>query len=548
MKRKSLVLTLAFVLGMGTVLAGCGSNNNGGSSEDAAQVFRMNLRSEPPTLDLGQAQDNTSFTVLNAIYEGLTTKNEKAEVQPGVAKDWKISDDGLTYTMNIDENAKWSNGDAVKASDFEFAWKRILDPNLQPASPYAYQLYYLKNGEEYNTKKAGVTADQVGVKAQDDKTLVITLKAPTPYFLGLLSFFTYFPQHEASVSANPAFAAEAATIIGNGPFTLAEWKHNDSITLKKSDTYNRKDEIKLSEVKMAMVDDASTELSMYDTDELDYTGAPTGEIPSDQIPTLKETKKDELRIKGVATSYYYVFNTTAEPFDNVNIRKAFAMSINRQMITDKVTLGGQLPAFAFVPPGIKGEKDEFRKEQEGSLFKEDNAEAKTLLEKGMQEKGYTKLPEITLIHNTGAGHKKIAEAIANMWKTNLGVDVKIEAQEWGVFLKNRTNLNYQVARAGWGADYNDPMTFIDMFTAGSGNNDTGWKNAEFDKLVNEAKASSDEKVRMTAMAKAEKMITDDMIIMPIYYYTSVGMLKPNFKNITIDYKGDINFSRGYIEE
>ncbi|MFD2612791.1 peptide ABC transporter substrate-binding protein [Paenibacillus gansuensis] len=544
MKKKSLALGLAAVLMTGTVLAGCGTKGTGGSGE---QVFRMNLHTEPPSLDLAQAQDNTSFTVLNAIYEGLTTKNEKAEVQPGVAKDWKISDDGLTYTMNLRDDAKWSNGDPVTAKDFEFAWKRILDPNLQPASPYAYQLYYLKNAEEYNSKKDGVTADQVGVKAQDDKTLVITLKAPTPYFLGLLSFFTYFPQHEKSVSANPAFAAEASTIIGNGAFTIADWKHNDSITLKKSDNYYAKDEVKLSEVKMAMVDDASTELSMYETGQLDYSGAPTGEIPLDQIPVLKESKKEEMRIDPIASSYYYVFNTTAEPFDNVNIRKAFAMSIDRQQIVDKVTLAGQLPAFAFVPPGIKGEKDEFRKEQESNLFKEDNAEAKALLAKGMQEKGYSKLPEITLIHNTGAGHKKIATAIASMWKTNLGVDVKIEAQEWGVFLKNRTNLNYQVARAGWGADYNDPMTYIDLFTSNSGNNDTGWKNPEFDKLVNEAKASSDEKVRMTAMAKAEKMITDDMIIMPIYYYTSVGLLKPNFKNITFDYKGDIDFTRGYVE-
>lgn len=542
MKKRSVIVFMAFVLMMGTVLAACGTK----SGTDGEQVFRMNLHTEPPSLDLSQAQDNTSFTVLNHIYEGLTIKDETGKVLPGVAEKWEVSDDQLTYTFHIRSDAKWSNGDPVTANDFEFAWKRVLDPNLTPAAPYAYQLYYLKNGQEYNEKKV-TDASEVGVKATDAQTLVVTLASPTPYFDGLLSFATFFPQHQKSVSENPAYAAEASTIISNGPFVIKEWKHNDSMTLVKNDNYYAKDDIKLTEVKLAMVSDASTELSMYETGQLDYTGAPTGEIPSDQIPTLKETKKDELQIKGIASSYYYVFNNTAEPFDNVNIRKAFAMSIDRALITDKVTQGGQIPAFGFVPPGIRGEKDEYRVEHKDDYFKEDNAEAKTLLEQGLKEKGLTKLPTVTLIHNTGAGHKKVSEAIADMWKTNLGVDVKVEAQEWGVFLKNRQNLNYQIARAGWGADYNDPMTYIDLWMSNSGNNDSGFKSAEYDALVKEAKTSSDQPKRIEAMAKAEKILMDNMVIMPIYYYSNVRMTKTNVKNLFLDFKGDVDFTRAYIE-
>jgi oligopeptide transport system substrate-binding protein len=297
-----------------------------------------------------------------------------------------------------------------------------------------------------------------------------------------------------------------------------------------------------------MIDSSATELSMYQTNQLDYSGGPTGEIPSDQIPTLQKSMPDEFKIQPYASIYYYVFNNKAEPFDNAKIRKAFAMSIDRKQIVEKVTLGGQVPAYGFVTPGVMGENKQFREEHSDTeLLSENVDEAKKLLAEGMAEKGYTKLPTVTLIHNQGDGHKKVAQAITDMWKQNLGVDVKIESQEWGVFLKNRTNGNYQIARSGWGADYSDPMTFLDMWVTKAGNNDSFFSNEEYDKLINGAKATNDQKVRMDNFAKAEKILMgDNQAVLPIYYYTNVRLVKQNLKDVYIDFSGNIHFNNAYF--
>jgi oligopeptide transport system substrate-binding protein len=554
----AMVITLA-----GSMMAACTSKDNTESPSPAAstsasatpaastsstvQTFRMNIGSEPPTLDPGMTQDNVSGTVLNAVMEGLTQVDKDGKVIPGMAEKWTISDDNLTYTFTLRDGIKWSTGDPVTAADFEFAWKRLLDPNKETPAPYAYQVYYLKNAEEYNTKKI-TDASQIGVKATDEKTLVVQLKSPTAYFLNLLSFYTYYPVSKVNAEKNANFDKEASTLATNGPFLLSEWKHNESISLKKNPAYYAANEIKLNDVQMSMVKDANTEISMYDTDKLDWAGRPVGDIPIDMIPSLKAKPEANLQIKGIATTYYYEFNVTKPPFNNVKIRQAFSMAINRQSIIDNVTLGEQKPAFGFVPFGIKGIDKEFREEVKDNYFTEDLAKAKQLLAEGMSELKLTKLPAIELIHNESEGHKKIATAIADMWKKNLGVEVKVQSQEWGVFLTNRTNLNYQVARAGWGADYNDPMTFMDMWMTGGGNNDTGYTNPEYDALINKGKSSTDPKVRMDSMAAAEKMLIDNATIMPIYYYTGIWMQKPYVKDVFIDYSGEIHFNRGSIAD
>ncbi|MNI37585.1 Oligopeptide-binding protein OppA precursor [compost metagenome] len=212
-------------------------------------------------------------------------------------------------------------------------------------------------------------------------------------------------------------------------------------------------------------------------------------------------------------------------------------------------MGGQLPAFGFIPPGIKGVNDEYRNEVKDDYFTENVEEAKKLLEEGMKEEGYTQLPEITLTYNSSEAHKKIALAVADMWKKNLGVDVKTENQEWGVFIENRQNLNYQVARAGWTADYNDPMTFLDMWTSNSGNNDIGLKNEEYDKLINEAKTTEDNAKRNENFKKAEEiLVKDTMGIMPIYYYTNIALEKPYLKGVSLDFSGGIDYTRAYLLE
>lgn len=546
--RKSWLLVLALLLVSGTVLAGCGSNKS--SSKD--QVFNMNLTSEPPTLDPALAQDSVSFTVLTGLYEGLTRKDADGKVIPGIAETWDVSDDQKTYTFHLRKDAKWSNGDPVTAHDFEYAWKRVLDPDMNPASPYAYQLYYIKNAQNYNIKTDNPNhisdPNQVGVKALDDYTLEVQLENPTPYFLSITSFWTTFPVHK-SAKDNPAWAAEANTMITNGPFKITTWKHGNEIDLVPNENYYAKDEVKLQKVHFVMVKNASTELQMFQTGQLNFAGFPTGEIPTEQIEKLKQTNKDELRIQPIASTYYYNFNNTKAPFDNANIRKAFALAVDRQQLVEKVTKGGQQPALGFVPPSIMGEKKTYREEYPDTGFmKPDVAAAKEALAQGLKEKGLTSLPTVTLTINEGTGHKQIAEALADMWRKNLGVDVKIETQEWKVFLKNRQNLNYEIARAGWSADYNDPMTFIDMFTSKGGNNDIGFKNAQYDELVRKAYATADQKERMQLMNQAETiLVKDNMAILPLYYYTGVYMVKKNVQNIAMDYQGMVDYTRAYVQ-
>ncbi|SMF40673.1 peptide ABC transporter substrate-binding protein [Paenibacillus barengoltzii] len=566
-KSKSLLLLLTLVLAVGTLLAACGSNNgnsgaanngaaNGGNTASdngntggeklaADQTLRINLSAEPPTFDPAQAQDSQANTVLKLMYEGLTRMDESGQVIPAAAENWDI--DGTKYTFHLRKDAKWSNGDPVTANDFVFAWERVLSPNTDPAAPYAYQLYYLKNAQEYNE---GTITDfsQVGVKAVDDYTLEVELVAPTPYFLGLTSFYTFYPVHQ-SVKDDPKWAVDQSKMIVNGAFTLTNWVKGQTIEVTKNENYWDKANIKLNKITMSLVNSSATELASYQNNELDRAGAPNGEIPTDQIPILKDQLKDELDIKGIASTYYYEFNVTAKPFDNVNIRRAFSMAIDRQKIVDNVTLGGQVPAFGFVPPGIKGVNDEYRNEHKDDYFAENLEEAKKLLEQGMQEEGYTKLPEITLTYNSSEAHKKIALAVADMWKTNLGVDVKTENQEWAVFIENRQNLNYQIARAGWSADYNDPMTFLDMWVTGGGNNDTGFSNEEYDKLIQEAKTTDDMAVRDKNFARAEEiLIKENQVLMPIYYYTNVSATKPWLKGVVLDYSGAIDYTRAYITD
>lgn len=544
MNTKKLATMLSLVLVIAIIATGCakGSSSESGAS---ANEFRLNLSTEPPTLDPAQATDQVSFTVINAIYEGLTIVDENGDVQPGVAEKWDVSPDGKTYTFTIRSDAKWNNGEAVTAYDFENSWKRALNPELEPKpSQYAYQLYYIKGAESYNTGNGSV--EDVGIKATDEHTLVVELNAPTTYFTSLLSTAIYFPVH-SSAFENPAFATDA-NMVTNGPFKMTGWKRNTSITLEQNEQYHALDEIKFAKVTMTMVNDSASELNMYKTGKLDYAGNPTGALPTDQYATLAKEYPDDYQVKGTASMYYFLFNTTEAPFDNQKIRQALSMAISREDITEKVTLGGQIPAYGLVPPGIKGEVKEFREEYSDAYFTEDIEQAKQLLAEGLAEEGLSELPTFKLSYNTNDQNQKIAEAIVDMWRTNLGIDAQISNEEWGVFLDNRSAMNFQVARAGWGADYNDPISFIGLFTSKSGNNNTGFASAEYDALVEKVDNTTDQAERMKLMAEAEKMLIDSHSIIPLYYYTSVHMMNPDVKGVYVDYKGDVVFTRGYYEE
>lgn len=535
----ALMLSIIMIASIGLVGCGGGTDNEtaGDKEGNVEQHLKLNAETEPPSLDPGLATDSTSFEILRVIMEGLVRLDENGKVNQGsgMAESWEINEDGTVYTFKIKEEVKWTNGDPVTANDFEYAWKRVLNP--ETASDYAYQLYYVKNGEAYNNGQA--TADEVGVKALDEKTLEVTLEAPTPYFLQLTAFGTLYPVNQKVVEADANWAADSATYVGNGPFKLTDWAHDSEVVVEKNADYWNKDAVKLDKISWAMVNDENTSYQLYQNQDLHVVAPPTD-------LTMELIEQGEAEALPISGTYYYVFNTEKEPFNNANIRKAFTAAIDREGIVNAVTRGGQLPATGFVPPGSSTDLPQDLRDANGNLIPSVD-EAKSYLDKGMQELGITELPEITITYNTSEGHKKIAEAIASMWKTNLGVEVSLYNQEWKVFLDTIDAGDFHVGRMGWLGDYMDPMSFLDLFVTDGGNNYPGYSNPEYDALIAQAKSTNDQQVRLDTMAQAEKILMEDMPILPIYFYTEVYMQHDNVKGVVRHGDGAVDYTWTVIE-
>lgn len=543
MRKKTNWVLLALVLVVSLTLAGCGSTqtDQAGSGTEP-MVLTWNMLTEPETLDLTVQTGLPDATAITALFEGLTRYDRNHEIKKGsgMAEDWTISPDGLHYTFKIRKDAKWTNGDPVTAHDFEYAWKKLLAP--ETASEYAYQLFYLKNGEKYNAGEA--KAEEVGVKATDDYTLEMELEAPTPYFIGLTAFSNLFPINKKVDQDNPEWHTKAETYVSNGPFKLVTWEHQQKLEMVKNPDYWDTAAVKLDKLVMPMIDSEDTALTMFQNNEIDIV----------EYPPLQEVKR--LIADGTATvlpelgSYYYYLNTQKKPFDDVRVRKAFAYAIDRKAIVENVTQRGEKPALAFVPYGFADAApgSDYR-EVGGDYFKDNDVEIARQL---LAEAGYPEgqgLPEIEILYNTTDEHKKIAETIQQMWSTNLGAKVKITNQEWGVYLDSRDQGNFMVARAGWIADYADAMTFMDIHVTGGGNNDSFWGNPEHDRLIKMAKENSDPAVRMQAMHDAEKIMMDEMPVIPIYFYTNINLNKPWVKDWAVPPCGSYqDFKWAYVEK
>ena len=510
----------------------------GCSGKSGPKYLRYSVGTEPETLDPRKSTGIPEATVEAQLFEGLTTLDAKNNPIPAMAEKWEITPDGLKYKFFLRPGIKWSNGDPVTAYDFEYAWKTALSPDF--GSKYAYQLFYVKNGEAYN--KQLTTADQVGVKALDDRTLEVVLEKPTAYFLSLTAFHTLYPVPRRIVEANPKWAADPKTLIGNGPFNITTWVHNSRIELVKNDQYWDAVKVKMPRIDFILTESASTEIAMFDNNQIDMGD----NAPPAEYPRLK--KENKLQISPFLGTYFFAFNVTRAPFDNVKVRKALSLAIDRQAIISNVTKGEQKPALAWVPTGLADATPtaDFR-DVGGDYLKDGDIEtAKKLL----AEAGYPDgrgLPPIELIYNTNDVHKSIAEAVQEMWRKNLGVQITLANQEWKVFINNRSNGSFQIARHGWIGDYADPMTFIDMFDSSGGNNDAHYKNPQYDNLVRLAKSTPNQEIRMKAMHEAEKMLMEDAVIAPVYFYTRIVMAKPNVKGYQRSVLGHVYFKEAYVE-
>ncbi|GED72939.1 dipeptide-binding protein DppE [Brevibacillus reuszeri] len=526
MKKLSTVL-LSASLAVSMLVAGCSSGQPAANNESAppaannqpnttapgdqaAKLLLLNNIKEPTSLDPPIGFDEPSYNILNNLMEGLTRLDENQKIQPAAASEWKVSEDGKTYTFTL-RDSKWSNGDPVTAHDFEYAWKRMLDPAL--ASPASFLAYIIEGAEAYNSGKGKV--EDVKVKALDDKTLEVVLAQPASWTLLLASNPAFFPVNKATGEKDPKWAAEAATFVGNGPFKLTEWTHDSELKMMKNENYWDAANVTLAGAVWKMIDDENTEYQMFTNEELHRTTT----VPADMADQL--FKEGKVYVKDGAGTEFYRFNVTKEPFDNANIRKAFSMAIDRQTLVDLVLMRQQKPGTAFVSfglPDANGSGD-FR-QVGGELVKFDAAEAKKLLEQGMKEKGYTQLPEVTLTYRSGTANEKTAQAAQEMWKQTLGVDVKLQKVEGKVLTDMQKQLQYQIARSSWLPDFGDAINFLDIFQSKSGSNRTGWKNAEYDKLIEGAYKEPDDAKRMQMLHDAEKVLVNDAPIAPLYFYNT----------------------------
>lgn len=539
---KLIVIALSLVLVFSS-FSGCA--NKTGTTQN---LIRYDIGSEPKTLDPTLNSAVESGTIIVNAFEGLTKFGEGDKPVAGVAETWDISTDGLTYTFHLRNNAKWSDGKAVTAKDFEYAWKRGMNPDT--AAEYANYYYYIKNGEAYNTKKG--TAEDVGVKATDDSTLVVTLENVTPYFLQLTAFPTYSPVRQDMVEANKStWATKPETYISNGPFKLSEWRPKDKIILEKNTNYWNASAIKLDRLEFSMIEEATSRLSAYRSGQLDYIEGP----PSQEVPTLLE-KKEAVALPYLGT-YYFSINVTpkaasvnaaaAKALSDVKVRRALTLAIDRESIVKNVLKAGQVPATGFVPPGVPATAGGDFTTKTFFDPKGNVDEAKRLL----SEAGYPNgqgFPSITLLYNTGSGHQDVAQAVQDMWRKNLGINVELANQEWKVFQVTRTNKEYLIARDGWIGDYMDPMTFLELFTSASGNNNPGYSSPAYDAKINAAKKETDAAKRDQAMRDAETILMTDMPIVPIYFYVNVAMIKDYVKGTRKSQLGYVFFENAYVQK
>ncbi|HZK24761.1 MAG TPA: peptide ABC transporter substrate-binding protein [Oscillospiraceae bacterium] len=519
---KKLSFLLALMMLVGGVLVGCGGGNTDGegNGDNAEVVLPVHVGTNPDTIDpaLNSAVDGATLIIHG--FEGLYILDKDGVPTPGQAETVDISDDGLTYTFHLRDGLKWSDGSDLTAEDFVYSWNRAIAP--ETAADYAYMFESIK----------GFADGELDVTAVDAKTLEVNLVAVTPYFLELTAFPTFSPVQKATVEANgEQWALAPETYVGNGPYKLVEWTPSANMVYEKNENYWNVAALGPDKINFILMEDANAVLAAFETGEILFGD----DIPTEEIDAWRD--KDEFYIEGQLGTYYVSFNTQKAPFDDPLVREAFSLAIDREFICKEIGKGGQQPASAFVAIGLSDADPtkEFRDvggdyyDPTAAGFEANLARAKEALKEAGYENGEG-LPAVEYLYNVeGDGHRLIAEALQQMWG-ELGVEVTLGSQEWATFLNTRKNGDYQIARNGWLGDYNDPISFLDMWITSSGNNDAQWSNAEYDKLIADVKASSDQAERFEKMHKAEDIIFEESMLAPIYYYVDLYLMSNKLQN------------------
>lgn len=547
------ILILSLLIVFSLIIVGCSNgtetntapNDQNNQKVDEAeisseeQVITVNAMSEPPSLDPVLIDNQIAGDMSNQLFEGLVRMDKDGDIVPGVAKEWDISDDGTEYTFYLNENAKWSNGDPVTANDFIYSWERGL--RAETAAPLGGNLFFIKNGAAYNE---GTISDpsELGLEAVNEYTLRVTLERPTSFFLGLTAFFTLLPVNQEVVESNNNWSAEASTFVSNGPFKIESWEQGQKITMVPNEYYWERDAVKLDKLIWVMVNDQNTEYAMFQSGELDVSNNIPNNIRSKLIA---EGKAGTVPSASVG---YLRFNNEDEIFSNSKIRKALGLALDRQLIVDKVTQGGEVPALAFIPYGLSSGDGEFRKVAGDALYKDNDVEtAKRLLEEGLREEGISNLPTLKLLFFTDDTYNRLAQAMQEMWKQNLGIDVELQTQERGMVVEKVKAGDFQMVIYSTGADYDDASNLMSQFTTGNVYNYSNISIPEYDNLVEKVESELDLKKRAQYMADAEKVLIDEMALAPLFYRSNVYLQKDKVRNVYRYTIQAIDFREAYVE-
>ena len=482
---------------------------------DAAKTISLNASMEPTGLNTLTSTYSIEFSLFMHMYENLVTLDDEDNTVPGAAESWDYDEDTLTYTFHLRKDGVWTNGDPVTAKDFEFAWSQALNPDV--ASDYAYFLYFIKNAEKYFNGE--VTWDEVGVKVVDDYTLEVTMEQPTPYALFLFSFGTLAPINQRFYEAVGAdlYSTEAQYFCTNGPFALTEWSHNDKIVMQKNDAWHGAADVEVEEIDWKIITDANAALSSFLAGDLDMVGLGTGEL-------IKQAEAAGATIQSYTdgTSFYIYFNNNDQYLSNVNLRRALFNAIDEQKEIDTVWQNDNEPMTSFTAPGVSATDGTSFAGKGGERYapSRDQEKAKEYLATALSELGCT-VDELSahLSIDCGDSATSIAEAsfYQEQWRQVLGIEVTVNSMITKQGSQNRKTGNYVMSITGWGPDYNDPNTFLDLWVTDGGNNQTGFSNERYDELIDLAAKETDLEKRESYFIECEQIIADQLPIGPAYW-------------------------------
>ena len=504
-----------------SVFTGCLKRETPVETARRTHTLLIGNGAEPADLDPHIAVAYTDYTLLVALFEGLTVIDEAtSKPLPGAADRWDVSPDGLTYTFHLRADGQWSNGDPVTAQDFVFSIERILSPKL--GSEYAYMLDVLKGAADYT---AGKLTDftQVGAKALDARTLQLTLDRPTPYLLSLTAHQAWFPVHPATVLSHGEAHARGTgwtkpgVLVGNGPFVLVEWLPDQHILVKKNPRYYGAAQNQIEAVKFFPVANPGVDEQAFRAGQLHITY----DVLPDRLDAWRREAPDKLRVDPFLETFYVRFNTTKPPFDNVRVRRALGLAIDRDAIAGPVMRGSRTPAHSLVPPDTAGYTSS------ASMPTDFEAARRLLAEAGYP--GGKGFPKFEVKMNTDPVNSKVFEAIQQMWRKELGVECTLSTMDFRVYIDAMQTLSFEVLRSRWVGDFNDPATFTDLFTSTSGNNNTGWKNPAYDRLIAAASRELATARRFELLRQAEAIVLEEAPAAPVFFGTRTYLIHPDVK-------------------